>query len=208
MIVYVHVEVVFTRLLYVFSCKEKVDILSWICGSHLSSCMNSCISAYRLILIAFVAMKAYFMTAEKYNELESKLQELKTVGRRKIADKLDELRKSGDDTAFDSTYAETLAKQTQLEDEILRISQQLKGAKIIKKEKVGGKIQLGSEVIVEFKGRQDRFMIVGELEANPSKARISVSSPVGKALIGHKEGDEVVVETPTVKITYTILEVI
>ena len=57
-------------------------------------------------------------------------------------------------------------------------------------------------------GKQDKFTIVGELEADPLQGKISNESPVGSALIGKKEGDLVEVKTPVIKMNYKIIEVI
>jgi len=153
-------------------------------------------------------MNKYYLTSEKYEELKMRLDELKTKGREEMADKLDQSRKEGIMSAEDSHYAEILENQRLMEEEIELISDQLKNAEIIEKVKKGGVVEIGSEVIVEFMGKSDKFMIVGEIEADPSKGKISNSSPVGKELIGKKEGDEVQVKTPVVTMKYKILEII
>jgi len=66
-----------------------------------------------------------------------------------------------------------------------------------------GIVGLGAKVKIAVDGKKDEFMVVGTLEANPALGKISNESPVGKALLGHKVGDEVVVTSPT-KITYKI----
>ena len=66
-----------------------------------------------------------------------------------------------------------------------------------------GVVGLGAKVKVSVDDQKDEFVIVGTLEANPALGKISNESPVGKALLGHKIGDEVVVSSP-VKITYKI----
>lgn len=69
-----------------------------------------------------------------------------------------------------------------------------------------GQVSLGATVSVDVDGRNDEFTLVGSLEANPSFGRISNESPVGKALLGHKAGDEVVVSSP-IKTTYKIKKI-
>ncbi|MEK7658380.1 MAG: GreA/GreB family elongation factor [Patescibacteria group bacterium] len=64
-------------------------------------------------------------------------------------------------------------------------------------------VNLGAKVLLEIDGQKDQFIITGTLEANPSLGKISNESPVGKALMGHKIGDEVVVSSP-IKTTYKI----
>lgn len=67
-------------------------------------------------------------------------------------------------------------------------------------------ICLGAEVTIEVDGDKDEFKIVGTLEANPSLGRISNESPVGRALLGHRVGDEIVVSSP-IKVIYKIKKI-
>jgi transcription elongation factor GreA len=69
-----------------------------------------------------------------------------------------------------------------------------------------GVVGLGAKVKIGVNGQKDEFTIVGTLEANPALGKISNESPVGKALLGHKVGDEIVVSSPT-KITYKIKDI-
>ena len=64
-------------------------------------------------------------------------------------------------------------------------------------------VDMGAKVKIEVKGENDEFMIVGTLEANPNLGKISYESPVGKALLGHKIGDEIVIASP-IKTVYKI----
>ena len=67
-------------------------------------------------------------------------------------------------------------------------------------------VDLGAKVKIDIAGKKDEFMIVGTLEANPSLGKISNESPVGRALLGHKVGDEIVVSSP-MKTTYKIKKI-
>lgn len=67
-------------------------------------------------------------------------------------------------------------------------------------------VDLGAKVKIDIAGKKDEFMIVGTLEANPSLGKISNESPVGRALLGHKVGDEIVVSSP-IKTTYKIKKI-
>jgi transcription elongation factor GreA len=85
-----------------------------------------------------------------------------------------------------------------LEARIIELENTLKDVELIKppkkeKQKIVG---LGATVLVSVDGQNDEFTLIGSLEANPSIGRISNESPVGKALLGHKVGDEVVVSSP------------
>lgn len=95
-----------------------------------------------------------------------------------------------------------------LDEKISELENVLKNAEIIsppKKEK-RKEVGLGAKVHLEIDGAKDRFEIVGTMEANPSLGRISNESPVGKALIGLKEGEEVVISSP-VKTLYRIKKI-
>lgn len=67
-------------------------------------------------------------------------------------------------------------------------------------------ISLGATVLVEVDGQEDEFKMVGSLEANPSLGRISNESPVGRALLNHKTGEEVIVSSP-IKTNYKIKKI-
>lgn len=68
------------------------------------------------------------------------------------------------------------------------------------------KINLGATILVDVDGQKDEFTLVGSLEANPSLGKISDESPVGKALLGHKAGEAVVVSSP-IKTTYKVKKI-
>jgi transcription elongation factor GreA len=71
----------------------------------------------------------------------------------------------------------------------------------------GGSISMGSTVRYEIDGRPGELTIVGSTESDPANGRISAASPVGKALLGRRAGDDVVVATPAAEIHYRIVEV-
>jgi len=68
------------------------------------------------------------------------------------------------------------------------------------------KVNLGAKVLIEINNQEDEFMIVGTLEADPSAGKISNESPVGRALLGHKEGDEISISAPA-SLTYKIKKI-
>jgi transcription elongation factor GreA len=85
-----------------------------------------------------------------------------------------------------------------LESRIIELENVFKNAAIInipRKEKQNI-IDLGATIMVEVDGQKDEFTLVGSLEANPSVGKISNESPVGKALLGHRVGDNVIVSSP------------
>ena len=91
---------------------------------------------------------------------------------------------------------------------IIELENVIKNSELIKPPR-GGKqniVGLGTQVTVEVDGQKDEFTLVGSLEANPSVGKISNESPVGKALLGHKIGDDVIVSSP-IQTTYKIKKV-
>ena len=87
------------------------------------------------------------------------------------------------------------------------IEEIVKNAQIIDSTKSAG-VNIGDEVTVNKNGKEENFSIVGEFEADPTKKKLSATSPIGKALIGKKEGDKVAIDVPAGKLEYTILKIV
>ena len=97
-------------------------------------------------------------------------------------------------------------KQNLLEKDIAELEAKIKNAEIIHKAK-NGFVELGSTVEVQFGENKARYTIVGSAEAKPEEGKISNESPLGKAFLGKRVGEEVQVETPGGATTYKILVV-
>lgn len=152
-----------------------------------------------------------FLTQEGHDKLEAELEYLKATKRQDIAEKIRVARGFGD-LSENAEYDAAKEEQAQVEERIYAIEQQLKNASIIEddKDNRGDEIKIGSTVRVldvEYK-EEMTFTIVGTVEANPKKQKISNESPLGKALIGAKVGAMVTVETPGGMVEYKILELI
>jgi len=139
-----------------------------------------------------------YLTEEGKKEQEELLVYLKTVKRTEVSEHLKAAREYGD-LSENSEYDAAKAEQSRLESKIALIEETLRTAKIIKdSKKKKGEIAVGSTVVVydpEF-DEKNTYKLVGTLESNPDNGLISNESPIGKALIGHKEGEEVNVTTP------------
>ncbi len=151
------------------------------------------------------------LTRDGYEELSQKLQELKSVGRSEIAEKLKVARSFGD-LSENSEYDEAKSEQAKLEAEINDIEAILSRAKIIDDEiNVNSEVvHLGCIVTIKetSKGAQEQvFTITGFAQANPMEGKLSDESPVGKALMGHKVGDKVSVEVPKGVLTFKIVKI-
>lgn len=137
------------------------------------------------------------LTAEGKKELEKELDEL-IKGRPAIAEKIATARAFGD-LSENEEYSSARNEQKMAEGRILEIQDILKNAKIIR----GGKktsVTLGANVVLDMGGREVTYTLVGATEANPLEGKISDASPIGKAVLGHKAGEEVDFNGKKVKI--------
>lgn len=153
--------------------------------------------------------KQVLLTDEGLKKLEAELEELKTVMRKDIAEKI-KVALSFGDLSENSEYDEAKNDQALVEARIAQIEAMLKNAKILDENEVSTEIvNVGSKVKVldmEYK-EEVTYRIVGSTEANPMNGRISDESPLGKVLIGKRVGDEVSVDAPAGTIFYKILEI-
>lgn len=151
------------------------------------------------------------ITRQGYEELKNKLNYLKTVERPKVTEKIKVARGFGD-LSENAEYDAAKEEQSKLEGEIQEIESILERSEIFDKDPATstGEITLGSEVVVLDKEFDEKLTLTikGVTEANPRSNIISLESPLGKALLGHREGETVLVEAPVGKIEYQILKVI
>lgn len=141
------------------------------------------------------------LTEEGYKELDQRLEYLKVTKRAEITERIKVAREFGD-LSENAEYDAAKNEQAMIEGEILEIEEKLKNAKVIRdSDKKTGVVSLGSTVSLydeEF-DEQVEYQIVGTTEADPKAkpvARISNESPVGKAVLGKKKGDAVLVDAP------------
>lgn len=153
--------------------------------------------------------KQIILTEEGLKNLENELENLKTVKRKEVAEKI-KVALSFGDLSENSEYDEAKNEQAIIEARIVEIDAMLKNVKVIDEHELDTEVvYVGSKVKVndiEYNEVLD-YKIVGPSEANPREGRISDESPVGSALLGHKVGDLVRVETPVGFCTYKILEI-
>jgi len=147
-----------------------------------------------------------FLTSEGRQRALSQLESLRTIGRAKVAQYLHDAKESGD-VIDNAAYEDAKNEQARLEGRIIELEQLLAKAKLIDH---GRKdvVSLGSVVhLCTSDDREYKYTLVGAFEANPSAGRISNESPVGKALLGRKAGELVMVSTPGGVKAYTILSI-
>lgn len=156
-----------------------------------------------------MAERDVFLTMEGLKKLEDELDELKTVRRKEIAERIKEALAFGD-ISENAEYDEAKNEQAQLEERIAKLEALLRNAKIIDEEDIStDNVSIGSRVKVKDLEYDEEieYTIVGSAEADPYEGKISNESPVGKALIGGKLGDTVEVKVPDGIIKYKILEI-
>ena len=150
--------------------------------------------------------KEVVVTREGYNKLEQELENLRTVKRKEVADKIKVARGYGD-LSENAEYDAAKEEQSHNESRINEIRQILATATIAAAGSARDlTVSIGTIVELEdSKGKKTNFTIVGTTETNSLDHKISNESPVGAALIGHKKGDQVEVVAPSGKSrTYTI----
>ena len=142
--------------------------------------------------------KDILLTQEGYDDLVKKLDYLKGEKRAEMAEKIAVARGFGD-LSENSEYDEAKNEQGLVEQEILELEYMLKNAKIVNKEELHATgINVGCHVVVvDEDDFEDEYDIVGITEFDPFNNKISLDSPIGAALVGHKEGDTVEVSLPT-----------
>lgn len=146
-----------------------------------------------------------YLTQEGRQRHTQRLEHLLTVRRPEVAEYIHDARESGDVTD-NAAYEEAKNEQAKIEGEIARLQWLLASAKELKLRQGGQEISLGSHVHLRNEDdREFHYAIVGPHEANPSEGKISNESPVGRALMSRKVGDNVTVSTPSGVRTYTIL---
>ena len=154
--------------------------------------------------------KEYKMSAERKEELQKELTYLKTVREKEVADLIKEARGFGD-LSENSEYDEAKNEQGKLYSRIAEVEEILLHTVIVDENDAGTNgISIGCRVTVQDvkSGRElPEYKVVGSQEADPMNGRISEDSPFGRALLGRKAGEEVVVEAPAGNIKYKILEI-
>ena len=154
--------------------------------------------------------KQILLTEEGLRKHEAELEELKSVKRREVSEKIKVALGYGD-LSENSEYDEAKNEQAMVEARIMELEAMLQNVEIIDESAISSDVvHLGTRLLVNDSLFDENvtYQIVGSKEANPLEDRISDESPVGKALLGHRPGDKVEVETPAGVCVYTILEIL
>lgn len=154
--------------------------------------------------------KKIYLTEEGLQDLKKEQEELINKKRPRVVQRLTEARNQGD-LSENAEYVAAREELAFIDGRIDELEDLLKSVSIIKDSSgpsgAHSTVKLGSEVTVSINGKKEVYRVVGEWEADPVEKKISHESPLGKALIGKKIGENVEVEAPAGKITYTVVSV-
>jgi transcription elongation factor GreA len=153
--------------------------------------------------------KVFPMTQAGKEKLEQELENLKTVVRKEVVERIKIARSFGD-LSENSEYDAAKDEQAFVEGRITTIENMIRNARIISEDELSkDAVSLGSSVtFVELpEGDEETYTIVGSAEADPFEGKISNDSPIAKSLLGHKVGDQVSVQTPGGEINVKIIEI-
>lgn len=156
------------------------------------------------LVLETMAKKDYKLTPSGVAELKEELSELKDR-RLQVAEKLKNARELGD-LSENAEYHAAREEQIQLENRLSEVEQILSHVEIIKEPVNSNEVELGNTVILD-NGSSRELTIVGSVEADPKQNKISDESPLGRAILGRKVGDEVEISTPSGKTVYVIKKI-
>lgn len=146
-----------------------------------------------------------YLTLEKLKELETELSMLKTVRRKEVAENLESAKSLGD-LSENAEYQEAREMQASVEERIAKLESIIKTAVIVEKHH-SDVINVGATVTIKKDGDKVNrtYTIVGSEEANTTLGKISYVSPLGKALMGKKKGEQFTFATPAGVAKYTVI---
>jgi len=147
-----------------------------------------------------------FLSRDGLDRLTVELDELRNVTRPQVIARVKAARELGD-LRENADYEYARKEQSFVEGRIQTLEHMLRTGVVIERDESADSVHLGSTVEVETDGQRETYMIVGSSEADPRAGRLSNVSPVGRALVGARTGDEVVIEVPGGSITYRVIEV-
>jgi transcription elongation factor GreA len=155
-------------------------------------------------------MSSYtYFTQEGYDKLKKEIEELTTTGRAQAARAIAEAREKGD-LSENAEYDAAKEAQEMLELRINQLSSVLANARVLREEDLdASQVVVLSSVTIKNRatGKESKYKLVSETEADLKLNKISVTSPIGKALLGKKIGEVAFVDTPRGKTEFEVLEI-
>jgi transcription elongation factor GreA len=150
--------------------------------------------------------KPAYLSKEGLAKVREELDELVNTRRAEVAARIQEAKEHGDVTE-NAEYEDAKNEQAFVEGRIQTLSALIKNAVLIDENHSTTHVQIGSTVELQSDDGRERFTIVGSAEAAPQDGKISNESPVGRALLGRKRGDKVIVSVPAGDQTYKIVSI-
>lgn len=146
-----------------------------------------------------------YMSQIKLDALKNELNELKNVKVPSIAKRIDEAKQMGD-LSENAEYHAARDEMSWAKSRVFELENLINNAEIIVEEK-GGKVQIGSTVVVKVNGKEKEYTIVGAQEADPLSGKISNESPLGAAFLGRNKKEEMQINLPGGVQIYKIIDI-
>ena len=155
-----------------------------------------------------MAAQQSYLTPEGFEKLSKELDVLKTVRRREVADELKRASEVGG-TVDNAEYDEAKRDQATVEGRIFDLETTLSNAEVIPGHDTPSEtVTVGSTVVIRNPaGKSVEYTIVGSMEADPAHGRISNESPVGRAMLGKRVGEDIDVHAPSGEQVFTVVEI-
>lgn len=150
--------------------------------------------------------KELLLTPEGLEKLQAELTKLKFEDRQAVIERIRTALEFGD-LSENAEYEEAQKAQAFIEGRIQELEEMIRRARVVKHGSTDGTVNVGSTVIVLIESEKEKYEIVGATESDPSAGKISVDSPIGRSLMGHKVGDEVEISVPAGVMKAKILEI-
>ncbi len=153
--------------------------------------------------------KETVVTEDGLRKLEGELEELKTVHRKEVNDRIRQAKEFGD-ISENAEYEDAKQEQAFIEGRIMKLETMIRNAKIIHEGEGGAdEVHLGSTVKLKnlATGSENEYTIVGSAESDPPNAKISNESPIGKAVVGAKPGQTVTATAPSGEIQLKVISI-
>ena len=150
--------------------------------------------------------KPTYLSKEGLDKLRTELDQMTSVKRPEVAQRIHDAKEHGD-LSENAEYEDAKNEQAFVEGRIQMLESLIKNATLIDEHTSKDHVQIGSTVKVSGPDGSQSFTIVGSTEAKPTEGRISNESPVGRALLGRKKGEKILVKVPAGDFTYKIVSI-
>ena len=194
------------RLIRLFSQSDAADRRDPTLTSRSELCPSRPATGAQIEDPTLNANKPEYLSAEGLEKLKAELDELTNVKRPEVAQRIHDAKEYGDVTE-NAEYEDAKNEQAFVEGRIQSLTAIIKNAVLIDEKHSRTFVQIGSTVTIEGEAGKEKYTIVGAAEAAPDEGRISNESPVGRALLGKKKGEDVTVSVPAGDSTYTIVSI-